>query len=170
MTTQIQSQTLVELAIAQLTGSRRFLLGLIETLEDSQLTTRAGGVGNHAIWVLGHIAFADDLFISEFRGEASSLPDGHAKQFGQSSVPSELATDYPSRDAMVEQLANARTRLIEWVKSLDGDAAWQEAPESIKPLTPHAIGAAFTLAQHEFLHAGQLTTVRSSIGMKPLFG
>jgi len=170
MTTQIQSQTLVELAVAQLSGSRKFLLGLVETLEDSQLTTRVGGVGNHAIWVLGHIAFADDLFVSEFRGEASSLPEGHVEQFGQGSVPSGKSTDYPSRDEMLKRLADAREHLIEWVKTLEGDAAWQEAPESIKPLTPDAISAAFTLTQHEFLHAGQLTTIRSSLGMKPLFG
>ena len=168
--TTIQTKTHAEIAAAQLKGSRQFLLGLIETLSNDQLMTRAGGVGNHAIWIMGHIAFADDLFVSEFRGEPSCLPEGHVEQFGQGSVPNERLSDYPSRDEMMERLATSRDRAIQWVESLDGDAVWQEAPESIRPISPNAIDSAFTLAQHEFLHAGQLATVRSSLGMKPLFG
>lgn len=167
---RVRPQSQTELAIAQLERSRGFLNSLLATLSDEQLLRRAGGVGNHALWVIGHLAFADDSFVSAFRGEESELPEEHASLFGQGSQPIDDASGYPSKEELLGRLEASRDRLVRWAKSLEGDALWQESPESIRNLTPCAIDAVYTLAEHEFLHAGQLTTVRSSLGMKPLFG
>ena len=87
-----QGLPLADLAIEQLHGSRRFLLALVETLSDDQLTARVGGVGNHAIWVMGHLAFAEDLFVSEFLQEPSRLPNEHAEHFRAGTTHSTCAT------------------------------------------------------------------------------
>ncbi len=70
----------------------------------------------------------------------------------------------------MEHLTKARERALEWAKTLSGDAAWQEAPEDLARFAPNAITAAHGLSQHEFIHAGQLTAIRSSLGMEPVFG
>ena len=110
MTTQ-QTLSLADLAIEQLHSSRKFLLALLETLSEAQLTTRAGDVGNHAIWVMGHLAFADDYFVSAFLDEPSCLPNGHAEQFRPGTVPSDDASDYPSRDELLDRLTTTRNRV-----------------------------------------------------------
>ena len=168
MTTQ-QTLSLADIAIQQLSGSRGYLLGLLETLSDDHMTARAAGVGNHAAWVMGHLAYADDLFVSAFRDEPGTVPTGYAEQFGPGTVVSNNASDYPGRAELLAQLASTRDRTLEWTKTLDGDAAWQAAPEAIASVAPNAIAAAHTLSQHEFLHAGQLTTIRASLAMKPVF-
>ncbi len=44
---------------------------------------------NHALWVVGHLAFADDLFLGAFDVRPHKLPaDWHTGLFGQGSVPS----------------------------------------------------------------------------------
>ena len=168
--TTMQQQTQSDLAIQMLDGSRNFLSKLIETLDDSQLVSRSGGHGNHALWVMGHIAFSDDSFVSAFTGQPGCLPESYKDLFGQGASPSENAGDYPSRDELLGKLEEARARVRKWVATLEGDAALEESPEDLKGITPNAIHAAFTLANHEYMHAGQLASVRSSLGMGPVFG
>jgi hypothetical protein len=98
--TTLQTYSPAQLAAERLDNSRQFLLSLLDTLSDVQLTTRVGGVGNHAIWVMGHLAFADDLFVSAFLDEPSSLSKQHVEQFSLGSIPSGNASDYPSREEL----------------------------------------------------------------------
>jgi len=167
--TTLQTRSLTEIAVEQLHSSRRILLGFIETLSDEQLTLRVGGVGNHAVWIMGHLAWTDDLFVCAFRKEASCLPDGHSEQFSAGTVPSDNASDYPRRDELLHRLTIARKRTVEWAEELDEETAWQASPEALVEITQNAISAVHTLALHEVLHAGQITTIRASLGMKPLF-
>ena len=170
MTTEtITQDSPCSLAIAQIEGSRDFVLKLIDTLSDYQLLTRVDGFGNHTLWIMGHLAFGEDLFVSEFRDEPSCLPAGHAELFGAGSEPQNSATAYPPRQEMSDRLTTARKRLITWAETLEGEAAWQPAPESLVHLAPNAVSSVHTLAQHDFFHAGQIATIRASLGMKPLF-
>ena len=166
----LQSLSLADLAVERLQGSRKFLLGLVDTLSDEQLTLRNGGVSNHALWVMGHIAYSGDVFVSAFKNEASIVPENFKQLFGQGSQPSQSKSDYPSRQELLDILNVEYERTIAWTKTLEGDAALQASPEPVDAITPNAISAAFTLAEHEFFHAGQIAAVRASVGMEPLFG
>lgn len=166
----VQQQSFSELARISLTGSRDFLGKILDSLNDDQLTARAGGTGNHSLWVMGHIVFADDLFVSAFQEQASMIPESYQALFGQGSHVSANASDYPSRAELLEKMDEARARTLEWVSGFDDESAFQAAPEQVQAFANNAIEAATTLAQHEFMHAGQLTSVRASLGMKPLFG
>jgi hypothetical protein len=95
------------------------------------------------------------------------LPAGHADQFSPGTSPGH-ASEYPHRDELLRRLAVARQGLLQWANAWDGEAVWQPAPEQLAQFAPHAIAALFVLAQHEFMHAGQLTVVRASLGKKPL--
>ncbi|QDV50277.1 DinB family protein [Gimesia fumaroli] len=169
MTTQQQTCSITELAIEQLHQSRNFVLALLETLADDQLHVRVGG-GNHALWVMGHLAFADDLFASAFLDEPGSLPEGHHELFAFGTTPSDNPADYPDREELLDRMQTARTRFINWAETLAGDALWEASPESVAPIAKNAITAVHTLAHHDFFHNGQLATIRSSLGMKPVFG
>ncbi len=169
MTTQQQTLSLTELAIEQLHQSRNFVLALLETLADDQLHVRVGG-GNHALWVMGHLAFADDLFASAFLDEPGCLPEGYHELFAWGSTPSDNPADYPDREELLENMQSTRTRFMKWAETLEGDALWESSPEPVAQITKNAISAVHTLSQHDFLHGGQLTTIRSSLGMKPVFG
>lgn len=96
--------SLAEFAVVQLQGSRAFFLKLIETLDDRQLLVRAGGKGNHALWIMGHLALADDVFVSAFRQQASCLPDEHGKLFAPGTAPLADAAAYPSRKELLQRL------------------------------------------------------------------
>ena len=50
--TTLQVRTDSQFAIEQLQVSRQFLLGLIGTLSEDQLTTKAAGAGNHGAGIL----------------------------------------------------------------------------------------------------------------------
>lgn len=169
MTTQQQIPSIVEHAAEQLPRSRNFLLGLLETLSDEQLHVRAGGAGNHALWVMGHVAYADDLFVSLFCNEPSCLPEGHTELFINGTTPSDNPADYPDREELLKRMETARTRLIKWAQSLEGDAIWQASPEEVAQIAPDAITAVHTLAQHDFVHGGQIATIRATLGMEPVF-
>ncbi len=158
-----------QLAIEQLNGSRRFVLGLIETLTDEQLIVRAAGsTGNHALWVMGHLALGEDRFVSSFHGVDEVLPQEHRDLFDVGTTPKANADDYPSRGELLRRLDTMRARTIDWVAAMNSDSLWQPSPESLAHVAPNAISAAYTLANHDFLHAGQLATIRASLGMKPL--
>lgn len=168
MTTQTEL-TLSELAIQQLNASRGLLTKLLDTLTYEQMMARAGEAGNHAAWIMGHLAVADDRFVSEFRNEDSRLPADYYKLFDSGSKPSSDEGDYPKRAELQRQFTAARDRTIEWAKTLEGDAAWQASPESIAAITPNAISALHTLAEHDLFHAGQVATIRAALNMPPVF-
>ncbi|QDU14371.1 DinB superfamily protein [Gimesia maris] len=169
MSTQQQTLSLTELAIEQLHRSRNFVLALLETLSDDQLHVRVGG-GNHALWIMGHLAFADDAFSSAFLDEPSCLPAEHRERFTNGTTPSDNPADYPDREELLERMTTARNRFIKWAQTLEGDALWQASPEAIASIAENAITAVHTLSQHDFIHGGQITTIRASLGMKPVFG
>ncbi|MEL7500600.1 MAG: hypothetical protein AAFN77_23610 [Planctomycetota bacterium] len=50
-----------------------------------------------------------------------------------------------------------------------GDDAWQASPASIAAITPNAVSALHTLAEHDLFHAGQVATIRAALNMPPVF-
>ena len=56
--------TAFEIGRASLEQARRITLGLAEDIPDDQRCHRPCSGGNHACWILGHIACADDLFMT----------------------------------------------------------------------------------------------------------
>lgn len=167
--TSVEELSIAELAAQRLESSRGFIFKLVETLSDEQLLVRAGGAGNHALWIMGHLAVSDELLMLPFTGEESGLPENAKERFAAGSQPSERREDYPSREELLGYLDKTRKRTIAWGLSLRGDALWNAAPEEVAVIAPNAASALHTLAEHDYLHAGQLATIRASLGMRPLF-
>lgn len=158
--------TTVALAVERMNWSRNFAFSLLESFSDNQLTHRAGGVGNHALWIMGHIAWFDDFIVSEVTGEPCMLPEQYTTMFGSGTTPTENPADYPSQSHLSSMMVSARQRMISWVETLDESTSLTPTPEVLRPFSPNNIAVPFTIAAHDLFHLGQLATVRSSLGMK----
>lgn len=155
-------------AIERLNWARGFTLAMVGDMADEQLLDRAGGRGNHAMWVLGHIAQSDDALLAALSGGPTQLPAAYGQLFGGGSEPSANLADYPKREDIIAAMTAARERLIVWLNSLDAPTAFAPTPEFLRRFAPDRITAALAIAAHEMLHNGQLTAIRSVLGLPRL--
>jgi hypothetical protein len=158
-----------EVAVERLNWARNVTQGLLGGLADDQCVARPNGRGNHALWVMGHIAWIDDQILHSMADQSRALPEKWIRMFGSGSEPSNNPADYPSRQELADAMRTNRQRIIEWVKSLDEETAWRPTPNVMRPIAPDAITTAFAIVGHELLHAGQVAAVRSSLGLPRLF-
>jgi len=167
--TEISAQGVVVPGIEGLNKAREFTLNLAKDVEPGQMCVRSSPGANHAAYVLGHIAWTDDAFISMLGGGPSKLPEGWAEKFGYSLEITDNTSDYPGKDEMLKVMRERREALIEWLGSLS------EA-ELLKPIEGDFAGFARTLAAlpstlafHEGFHAGQLSACRRALGIERMF-
>ena len=160
--------TMKGMVLDRLAWARSFTQGLIGSLSDDQLIVRAGGCGNHALWVMGHLAVSEDQLVAVTTGRPPKLSDSDSRLFGGGSQPSDQADDYPLRDELLSTMATTRQATVAWVESLDDDEAAAPVPDALKPFAPNAISLAFTIVAHELFHTGQVATVRAVLGLTRL--
>jgi hypothetical protein len=157
-----------DLALDRLSWSRGFLNALLADMKDDQLLARAAGCGNHAVWIMGHMATVDDNVVSSMTGQPKRLPESFGALFGMGSKPTERAADYPSRRELTDAMAATRERLKEWVAALDDTSAFEPTPERMRRFAPNRVMLGITVPSHEMLHAGQLTVIRAALGLPRL--
>lgn len=163
------TSSLPDMAIDRLNWSRQFLLALLGDLSGGQWVAKAGGVGNHPLWVTGHIAHSDDFFLSQISGLSSDVPAGYTAIFAGGSAPTNRLGDYPAPDEVLAVMHASRQRLVDWIASLDSRQAVAEVPEHIKRLAPTNVLVAFAESSYEMFHAGQVAAVRASLGLPRTF-
>lgn len=155
----------LEASLAALEYSRNFLNGILRDFpEDKALFSPFAGA-NHAIWILGHITWVDDLVLQTWGKQPSALSQNWAQLFAWKTTPTADAARYPSFGAMKDYLASRREALTTWFQSLD--AATLASPlghdfDSFARSVGHLPGS---IACHENMHAGQLTVVRKALGL-----
>jgi hypothetical protein len=154
-----------ELSIDRLAWVRWFTEALITPMTDAQLVHRAGGAGNHGIWVMGHIAATDEFFRSHFTGQPGDLDDRFMDLFGGGSEIQADSRVYPSRAHLVQAMSAARANLIRWWSSLSDTELDQPLEGELARFAPDVRSLPVTIAAHEMLHAGQVATCRASLGL-----
>ena len=157
-----------QMTLDRMEWARGYTLALIEGLSDEQLIARAGGKGNHALWIMGHLASTDDYLLHAVAGQEMQLDEATTALFGSGSEPVDDASAYPSRRALFELMQQHRLRITQWFESLDETSAWQALPEPLRIFAPDAISMAVSLSGHDMIHAGQITAVRASLGLPRL--
>jgi hypothetical protein len=160
----------VETGIHALQLARRSTLGLIEEIPEDKLCTQVWEGGNHPKWVLGHLAWTDDYFMTTIGKLPSRLPDGWWDRFQMGSKPSANAADYPSLSELQDVLSETREALISWLGGLSAQQAAVDLGEELKTFSPTIGDLAASMAWHEGLHAGQISAVRRSLGFGPKMG
>jgi hypothetical protein len=144
---------------------------LIEDLHgDDLIATPAGQGGNHALWILGHLAWAEERLIVCFaNGRDHPHPQWEA-QFGMGALPVADAGKYPSKDELWDRWRRVRTNTLQTLADFDdaGLAARSFAKDADHLATiDNCFMAAVT---HTAFHCGQLADIRRALGRKPVFG
>jgi len=158
------------IGLSSLEFARQATLKLLEGLPEQGFTHQPVAGGNHVLWVLGHLAATDDFFLTRLANRESGLPQQWGALFGMGSTPTSDAAAYPSREEVLQRLAERREALVQWFRSLsDADLA-RTLPDDFSEFAPDYASLPTRIAWHEGLHAGQISTVRKSLGLKPAFG
>ncbi len=150
-------------------GTTEAILAAFKTPQD--WTYQVHPQANHALWVAGHLAVADNMMVSRLAPEkAATLPPAYKEMFSPGSKPSPDPNDYPPPESVLALMRERRTALL---AALDGlseadlsKAAPKGGPGFIKDLAGFFEFAAF----HEATHMGQATIARRALGHPPLFG
>ncbi len=160
----------IEPGINALNFARNATLKFAEDITDEQMTHRPTPKSNHAAWLLGHLAYADDGFYTKLSGNDSVIPDNYETQFGMGTEPSDDASVYPSKAELLAAMEKAHTALVDWFGTLSEEQIAAPLPEGMEMFGANHGTVAATLAWHEGIHAGQLVEVRRSLGLPRAFG
>jgi hypothetical protein len=120
--------------------------------------------GNHAGWILGHIAATEDYLSSKLAGEALRVPQATHALFNGRSQCRPDASVYPSRAEIDRLFKDVRANTRQILEKFD-DKRWGEpSPEGVPQALAPTAGAAWALmGTHPFWHIGQLTVNRTAL-------
>lgn len=155
--------------LAALGFARDKTVELLKSVPDDKWLHQPFAGANHAMWIAGHLAHGDDVFVTSLKPAESRLPEIWGKLFGPKSKPAGDAALYPSVEEMMNHLAHTRETLATWFNSLSDAQLRSPLPEGFTKFATSFAALMGTLAWHEGLHTGQLTVVRKSLGFEPLY-
>lgn len=146
-----------------------FLVRLIDSVPDDMWTRQPAGAVNHLAWVVGHLVHSCQAIGGEM-GIEPWLPPNWGEKFGTGSTPVEARKCYPSKEKLLESLADARQRLTDRLLKLGEAGLAEPLPDvhyrSLFPTVGHSV--LHILTAHAAVHVGQLTVWRRVVGLGPL--
>jgi uncharacterized damage-inducible protein DinB len=131
----------------------------LETIENAPLTFPTQNGGCHPLWVLGHLAFVEGL-THEMLGGGSNPVGDWAPIFGQDSVPTEDATQYPTLREVRAQYVQLRKRNLQLLESMTEADLDKPTPFQPMGLEEHFAThgkALLTIALHQMAHRAHIT-------------
>lgn len=123
---------------------------------------------NHALWIVGHLAMADNNGISRFVPEKALDKPDYSKKFGRQSTPSPNASDYPAPEEVLALFRERRAALIACLEAFSDNDFEKPAPPGVPPFIKNAQHMYSFLAVHEGMHTGQLSMTRRALGNSPI--
>lgn len=147
-----------------------FLLGKFTgDLSDAEYFIPAVEGGNHAAWILGHIAVSEDLMVSLITGSPKRLPEPMHELFRGGSACVADASKYPSRSKIDDLLRTARTNTLAALAAFDEGKSNDPSPERpAKDFFPTMGSLWGMIGAHQFWHIGQLTDCRRVLKKPPV--
>ena len=160
----------LETGIDSLSFARRLTLTVLDGIPDDQWFHVPVPEGNHATWVAGHIAWEDDSLLKALiENRGSKLPQQWHDCFAQHSKPTPNSDDYPNIAEIRKNLATCREELIGFFTA-SADRLADRLPEQWQTFAKDLAAMMHAVACHETLHVGQLTVIRKSLKLEPIFG
>jgi hypothetical protein len=147
--------------------TRWLVENMCKELTPQQLLHRPCPEANSAAWIIGHLTFVDHAMLKELLGpEAPPLPEGY-ERFAPKSDPTK-AIDFGDTSTLLPSFLAMRDRLIAVTEKLDPAAL--AAPVN-KPNPRFSTRWQFLAlcGFHTGMHAGQLSTIRRTLGKPALF-
>jgi len=162
----------VQFIKANLINSSSFAINLINDLKDEPLAQPTINGGNHALWVLGHLAYIESSILHNFIHGKETCPLIDLKdKFDFKTEPSTDASDYPSFDDLMNNYDSAHTELLEYIDTItdeDLDKPIESCPEEWESFFGTIGMCLGTICMHPCMHYGQLADTRRALGRSPL--
>lgn len=158
----------IDLIRQNLERSEQIVLTGIEVMREHCMVPATPRGGAHTLWVLGHLAFIESLVIRQFMlGETNPLSHWEAT-FDGDAISSERE-DFPAFDEVLENCRRARAEtvlLLDGLAEEDLDAKSVDAPIAAKDLFGTRRSCFQTVADHWYMHRGQLADARRAAGLE----
>jgi uncharacterized damage-inducible protein DinB len=153
--------------------SRRLSSGLLASFKTPEAWVfQIHPKANHALWIAAHIGLVDNSIAGRFRPDVATKPEGWDALFSFGSQPKADASLYPPAEEVMAYFHDRRGVLLKVLEDLSEEelraaapAAGERSPIAGAPSLGHLF--IFT-AQHESMHAGQLTVAHRALGHEPL--
>ena len=155
----------LEIGKTTLEMARRSTLKLIQDIPADKCCHQPVPGSNHAVWVLGHMACTDNYFLTSLGKKDSLIDERWSKLFGMGSEPMDNPKKYPPLDEIKAKADEARRALLGWFESMDEQQLLSPLSGELAAFAPNYAGLMCTLGWHEGLHAGQLSSMRRSLGL-----
>ncbi len=138
----------------------------VQDLSDEQMVEQPSGVINHPAWTLGHLAATADNLAKTF-GQESTFPEDWREACSTGGTPSGNATDFPSREQLLEQLTAQHERVAAAFAGTDAELLAQPHPNLRARRIFPTFGdyAVALMTTHEANHLGQLAAWRRAMGL-----
>ena len=152
--------------------SNGWIMGLAADAKDLPLQVPTPNGGNHPLWCVGHLVYAEANLISVLcKGEEHPLADWK-EQFDAGSTPSDNADGYPSMDQLLAKAAEVRTATMEYLDTLtdaDLDNA-SHAEGEMKEWFGTIAQCLAAIPVHVGFHGGQIADARRAAGRPVMMG
>lgn len=147
-----------------------FLKNLLEGIDDDKMTQQPSPGMNHPAWIVGHLVSSME-FGAKLAGGSYKAPDGWGELFGMKSTPSDDASKYPDKAALLAELDKSVAAVTPSLESVSTEALAAQMPdEGFRKMMPTVgDGLTFLINGHITMHTGQLSAWRRANGMPPLF-
>lgn len=153
----------------------KIMLGLVEKqiagTTAEQLVSQPGGVKNHPLWSLGHIAVTLNGIVTWLGGQSMIDNEKWQKLFGGGTQPTTNANDYPSPAELMKTVNELYAKASEMYLSASSEVLRSPNPRAqMMPMCP-TLGSfiVFLLGAHMAEHIGQISAWRRAMGKDPLF-
>ncbi len=155
-------------ALAQ---SRKMIDGLIDSMKSTEdWVYQACPKANHGLWVVGHLALADNMFLGRLDESAASKPDGWDELFWFGSEVRADASKYPAPEEVVAYFRDRREKLNQAIEGLTEEFLASPTPdEGMCSEAPNMGAMLIFIAYHEGIHTGQFTIAHRGLGHDPMF-
>jgi uncharacterized damage-inducible protein DinB len=164
--------TTIDFIRAGLEASNGLTLGLLDDMKDSPLTQPTSKGGNHPLWVLGHLTYAEANIVSHIIGGDENPLIGWKEMFGMSTDPSTNAADYLPWDEVRQKFDEVHGQTVKFLDGLtDTDLATptKNCPPGREEMMGTIGGCLLILILHPMMHRGQVADARRMAGRDPLF-
>lgn len=153
-----------------LESSKGWGMGLLNDLQDIPTTQPTANGGNHALWIIGHLARGESNLLDGFiLGKPNRFPELE-DQFEMGTTPTDDASQYPAVEELLgkfEAVRAASLAHLETLSEADLDKK-SHAPEEFGQFFG-TVGACYAaMCNHMSFHTGQLAVCRLAAGRKPL--
>jgi uncharacterized damage-inducible protein DinB len=155
----------------QMEKARAVTEGMIAALSTpAEWTHQVHPKANHPLWVVGHLALADNFFLQAAAPTRGQMPDGWNGIFWFGTTPVADPSQYPAPDVVVAYFRERRETLLNVLEFMTDAELQAPMPAGFPFSKSPCIAQLFSHAAfHEGLHSGQFSVAHRDLGHSPLF-